>query len=723
MVSAPVLLLPDFSKPFQLITDASTIAVAGILEQQDEDDRWRPVSFHSRKLHANEQMYSSYDLEALAVVDSVEHFRCYLEGRPFKLVTDHEALTYLQKQKHVRGRQARWVELLCHYSFDISYRPGRKNPADGLSRRPDYARQDQVSQLKHRMSLEELRALDARRLQALEGRGAPGYQAMCKVEELQQPAVVLQQPACGLQQPACELHQPATACIDLQQPACGLQQPAIVLQQPAEDLHQPAKVMYLGAMDISEVRDIIRAGYAGDAAYKRHLRGLKKEGDFWYRDGKLCIPSTPRTAAVKEEVIRQAHDDAGHFARDRTVELVQRLYYWPTLQRDVASYVKTCPACQRTKPGKESQQGLVQPMPLPSKPFESMSLDLIVGLPVSKAGNSAMVVFVDRFSKVAIVEPCTPQITAQELAVLYLQRVYSLFGLPKTLISDRDRKFIANFWEAVFSMLDVTLKRSTPYHPQLDGQTEITNKTLLSVLRKHAMSRPEDWNVYLPIAVSCMNNAVSRSTGMSAYQCLYGFHPRLLPEVFHELVTEVPAASSLMSDLLEVRKRVVAQLKKSQEYMLSQANKHRRHVEFAPGDLVLLSTSVLRNPRTLHHKLSQKFVGPFRVTHVPSAVNVVLDYPSHMRTHRRVHVEHIRRYHSDSYVRTLTGPPAPVLVDGEEEHKVAEILSRRVRRYGKGSRLEYLVSWEGYDSHENIWLPVQSLQNCQELIAEYDAQN
>ena len=268
----------------------------------------------------------------------------------------------------------------------------------------------------------------------------------------------------------------------------------------------------------------------------------------------------------------------------------------------------------------------------------------------------------------------------------------------------------------------VTLKRSTPYHPQLDGQTERSNKTLLSILRKHAVSRSEDWDVYLPIAVSCINNAVSKSTKLSAFQCLYGFHPRLMPDVFHELVTEVPTATSLMNDLSVVRKEVMLQLQKSQEYMLKQANKHKVPAEFAPGDLVLLSTNVLRHPG-LHHKLSQKFVGPFRVTHVPSSVNVVLDFPDHMKTHQRIHVEHIRRYHAESYVRSLTCPPPPVLIDGEEEYHVDKILGKRNHRFGTGSRVEYLVSFEGYDSHENMWLPVESLQHCQELVTEYDAQN
>jgi hypothetical protein len=109
----------------------------------------------------------------LAVVDAVtRHFRCYLEGRPFHLKTDHEALVYLQKQHTLNRRQARWVSELSPYSFTVEYRPGSTNPADGPSRRPDYARQLQVDKLHSDtgQSKEDLRALKGSELAKLEGK-------------------------------------------------------------------------------------------------------------------------------------------------------------------------------------------------------------------------------------------------------------------------------------------------------------------------------------------------------------------------------------------------------------------------------------------------------------------------------------------------------------------------------------------------------------------------
>ena len=131
VTNAPCLKLPDFSQPFEVVTDASGIAVGGVLTQEG-----RPVAFTSRKLRIHEKNYPTHDLELLAVIHALKLWRHYLLGRKFRLVTDHKSLKWIFTQPTLNMRQRRWVELQ-EYDIEIVYRPGKDNAvADSLSRKP-----------------------------------------------------------------------------------------------------------------------------------------------------------------------------------------------------------------------------------------------------------------------------------------------------------------------------------------------------------------------------------------------------------------------------------------------------------------------------------------------------------------------------------------------------------------------------------------------------------
>ena len=149
--------------------------------------------------------------------------------------------------------------------------------------------------------------------------------------------------------------------------------------------------------------------------------------------------------------------------------------------------------------GHEARQGELQPLPAATKPFDSVTMDLIK-LPDTPAGFNAAFVVVDRFSKYVIAEPCTVNSTSQDLADIFIRSVYSHFGLPASILSDRGSVFTSNYWTAFFDHLTVRLQLTTPYHPQTDGQTEVANRTLISVLRAHALTHATTWDRTLKIA-------------------------------------------------------------------------------------------------------------------------------------------------------------------------------------------------------------------------------
>ena len=137
---APLLRHFDPELPIYLYTDASGFAVSGIL-CQFHDGKLYPISFRSRKLTPAECNYDIHDLEMLAIVSSFAHWRHYLEGAKHTVTvyTDHKNLEVFMSTKILNRRQACWAELLAGYDFVLTPIPGSKNPADGPSRRPDYA--------------------------------------------------------------------------------------------------------------------------------------------------------------------------------------------------------------------------------------------------------------------------------------------------------------------------------------------------------------------------------------------------------------------------------------------------------------------------------------------------------------------------------------------------------------------------------------------------------
>ncbi len=134
LLTAPVLRLPDFKLPFIVVTDASIIAVGGVL-MQDDGQGERPIAYESRKLNDVESRYPVHEQELLAIIVCLRTWRCYLEGMNFIIRTDHKSLEHIPTQKHLSRRMVRWIEYLQQFNFKIEYRPGKENVvADALSR-------------------------------------------------------------------------------------------------------------------------------------------------------------------------------------------------------------------------------------------------------------------------------------------------------------------------------------------------------------------------------------------------------------------------------------------------------------------------------------------------------------------------------------------------------------------------------------------------------------
>uniref|UniRef100_A0A803SPZ4 Gypsy retrotransposon integrase-like protein 1 n=1 Tax=Anolis carolinensis TaxID=28377 RepID=A0A803SPZ4_ANOCA len=442
----------------------------------------------------------------------------------------------------------------------------------------------------------------------------------------------------------------------------------------------------------------IRTSQQTDAwAQEQIQRGL--QFPFSLKNGLLCYRNHVYVppGAGREKALSLCHDSkpAGHFGLFKTMHLILRDFWWPKIRKDVENYVNSCPTCQRSKTRREKPSGLLHPLPTPSRPWEIISADFITDLPPS-LGFTTILVVVDLFTKMAHFIPCEGLPTAKETADLLLQHVFRLHGLPKSLVTDRGSQFTSRFWRALQKLLGIDSRLSSAHHPQTDGQTERTNATLEQYLRCYVNYQQDNWASLLPLSEFAFNNGVQNSTKEAPFFANYGFHPRFFPPIVE--TSEVPAAENWLQELTAVQELLHQQLDQAKEDYKRHADSHRQPgPEIKVGDRVWLSTRFLPSHRPCR-KLDARFIGPYTVVAHLNPVTFKLQLPRSMRIHPVFHrslllpADGVR---PDVYQL----PPAPTLVDGEEEFEVQDILDSRIHR----RRLQYLIDWVGYGPEERSW--------------------
>jgi hypothetical protein len=407
---------------------------------------------------------------------------------------------------------------------------------------------------------------------------------------------------------------------------------------------------------------------------------------------------------------------------------VKRRFFWPKMDEDILQYVRSCDACQRNKPSQQAPMGQLMPLPIPTRPWQQVSMDLITQLPRSHRGNDAIVVFVDKLTKMVHYSATTTNVSAPQLATLFLRDVVRLHGVPESILSDRDPRFTAHFWRAFWAQLGTTLTMSTAYHPQTDGQTERANRTLEEMLRSRVNFQQSDWDEHLAAAELAFNNSRHASTGFTPFYLNYGQEVQLpLDQAIAALrPTNNPEAAARIRRLQADLARARSHIERAQQRQAHYADQHRRAVTFAVGDKVLLSTEHLKmlgaDKRT--PKFTFKYIGPFTIKRVVNNNAYELDLPPQLQIHPVLNVSRLKQYrdgHAAFPARSSVDerpPPEVVLEDGAPVFEVESIIAKR----GAGARTRYLVKWRGYPHWESTWEPLSSLKSARGAIADYETQ-
>ncbi|KAF4619214.1 hypothetical protein D9613_005608 [Agrocybe pediades] len=725
----------------------------------------RVIAYWSRSLKPAERNYSATEREALGAKEALVKFQPFIEGEIITLVTDHAALQWARVYENANRRLAAWGAVFAAYpGLKIVHRPGRVHSnVDPLSRMPRIPphsspiQDDSVTIVQDEAKREKAQEAEDR------GTFKPASKAAFTVwwwedviDKNAYPIMTRKQKAdiekSELLQSNKEVKtEPIPELEDGSLPFKGEDPWTYPLgcKEPSDNLEEEwdNRSHLLVSMSPAIIENFIK-GYQVDPFFKTryideqpnpnqvltasHFRKADN-GLLYFLDAdwnaKLCVPKNQVNFVLKW--IHDSPYESAHAGYKRFSQRLQEVFYWKTLYQDASAFASTCDVCQKIKTDHRKKTGALRPAHIPARPFETVSLDLITGLPPSgKEKFTAVLVIVDKLTKFAIIVPTHDKLDREGFAKIFVERVANIFGLPSRIIADRDKRWATDFWKSVVANYGGVMALSSSHHPQTDGQTEILNATIEQMLRAYVAGRRNEWSTWLSVLAFSYNSSIHSSTTYSPNFLLLGYHPRLstgvvLDEVDPSTRPFLPSqrAEEFIANLNEVRTAARNALVLAQEKQAKAYNKGRR-----PGDEIEVGDLVLVNPHTLKlveaegtgKKLVQRTIGPFEVLEKINPVVYRLRLPDSYPMHPVFNVHHLKKYHvSPAEFGERETLPSTREFLGSPEYEVEAILGHKLTGRKSGNRRMYRVRWTGYGPTDDSWISEYDLRNAPTLKREY----
>ena len=559
LISPAVLKMPVKGLPYRLATDWSEFGYGAVLSQVYPDGSEYPVAFASRACNKHEKNYASYKGEMMAAVWAVEHFRMYLLGQSFTLVTDHQPLSFLMKSQKLSGLYARWACRLQEYDITVVYRPGASNcNADGLSRLPLPASDSDWEVFREDIDYYTRAADPSVSLGSLPPVSPPLADP---------PSLVAAVLSCSL------VDSPALCMVASLQSQDGLVEIAEI--EDATPISTPLRLRDIYA-DSAAMHFLQTNSFSADLSPSERHRVQQRVLDYKWTTPKTEDgtdnpgPCVTRRMAIKrggvtvvsELIVPRPQDRVAivlrihgmsHLRLPRTYDLVVQTYWWYGMKNNIAHLIRSCPPCCRTTVNFSRPSPQLHPLPLRGIGF-SLHIDL-AGPFVESLGCTYFMVMVDRTTKYLEVEPIRNKEALTCSIALERAWLYR-WGCPAEIVHD-----CGNEWEGAMRALlfdqGIDVRYTSPNTPQSNGQAEINVRTVKNCLQRCIDALPSQdraqWAVLLPRLTLSYNASVHSSTKVSPYFYITGRNPVIpfaLEHSFREPLTLEPAEPPVLADWL-----------------------------------------------------------------------------------------------------------------------------------------------------------------------------
>ena len=638
MLQSPILQRPDFKRPFRIVCDASNVGVGAVLEQIDDAGKPYTVAYWSKTLNSAERNYHTTERELLAVIEAIKHFKHYVGGSQFTVVTDHNALTHLNTSKALEGRLQRWALLLQEYSPTWEFRPGREQgSADGLSR----LGHDRIAGIKTKEDEEMSDTIEPHveiqeQIEKEHGPDNPYDDRILEYDTVDRWDVH-------------ELRKIDAKSSQVRNKYLKEQQEDIYLSSIINQLRKQDVTLNLDnnknriTLRIQQEKQAIELKFRydefriiDDLLYHIVYDKQKKINLF-----QLCIPQTRR-----EEIKRSLHENyygGMHLGLGKCWDKLRNRYWWPLAYTELRNWILSCPKCQRYK--SRNTRAQLQPNLVTHEPFECVGVDILGPLPVTSPHKYRyIIVFIDHFTSWVEAVPLR-DILARTCAEALILNVILRHGVPRQLLSDRGSQFMSTIAAEVNNLMGIKKLNTTAFHPQTNGKVEKFNNTLLDMISMYVGMKQKDWDQFLPYAIFAYNTSRHQLNQFSPYYLMHGREPNYPTDAM------VRTDSDTFLSVGKWTRKIIRRIRRA-HYL---AERYQRVVysgylqkslakppkPFLPGQLVLMKHMRPEQPGS--QKLVANWHGPYIVTEQIAPVTYRIRIPSRTGSKSLSYITHVNR--------------------------------------------------------------------------------